>query len=888
MDAFAALQADVRARHRASHWLVASPLLLLGHVAAASADPALAQLQQLNADVKHAINSVRAGENVGASEIEGFRRGLAIAGGNSASPALADKAAAVGRLLGELDWIANHSANRAAVSAPRIDRESIADGHGDSCSAALGAGAALPVRVTLAHAGSNRSQAWFRVEPTDFRYRRIATDSDAADPVIEVFAACGAPVLARNDDSLGLDAAVALESATHAPLFVHVVNSGSAGSVTLEIQDGNETISGKITDEASGQPISGANILLFTSVGNWLYPQAYTDANGNYTIAATPGGYYVRAVVGGHVSALYPAAQCRFDNYYYSLSDCPTGQAQLVTVSAGASVTGIDLALDTGFRIAGTIRDGGGTPTAGNVYLYDGSSSAQIWSTNSDNFGRYVFATLPAGTYKVLAAAPGYGSQWYDHVTCTGPLHDQCTFSAGTTITIVDHDLGNADFNLPALAAIEGSVLDQNDQVLVGYNTRVDIVDPSGTAVAGSYTDNAGNYHAGPLPAGTYYAYASSWGYFPQLYDGVDCGSSCLPSLASGAPLVVADGQVLDADFRLDQLPVVHGHVQDAVSGLPIANVQVLVSATPPATFSWITSAITDTNGDYLLQNTPVGNYYLWAQSDSHIDQVYPAVNCEAPPVGSAACDVSAATLLHVAVGQVPPAFDFALPPASSVSGKVLIDAGPGSDLPASAEVDIFNGAGLLLASTTSDSLGNYTVGDIPPGNVYAIAGGTYWYNYDWVGQIWPLMNCTDTCVPTTGVPIPVGADTNVGGIDFRLVARHAVVGRVTDSFGAPITNALVDLFDKTSLGHLATGITNTSGYYYASYYTGSYFVATDADGYIDQVYSGIVCPLGAAYFGECPFTGATAVTLDMYGLLPRIVNFSLTAREIIFSNGFE
>jgi hypothetical protein len=67
------------------------------------------------------------------------------------------------------------------------------------------------------------------------------------------------------------------------------------------------------------------------------------------------------------------------------------------------------------------------------------------------------------------------------------------------------------------------------------------------------------------------------------------------------------------------------------------------------------------------------------------------------------------------------------------------------------------------------------------------------------------------------------------------------------------------------------------------------YYVATEAgDGYVDQVYSGISCPLGAAYYGLCPFNNATAITLDGSATQPHIVDFVLQTNDPIFANGFE
>jgi hypothetical protein len=273
---------------------------------------------------------------------------------------------------------------------------------------------------------------------------------------------------------------------------------------------------------------------------------------------------------------------------------------------------------------------------------------------------------------------------------------------------------------------------------------------------------------------------------------------------------------------------------------------------------------------------------------------MYPDVPCEQYNPGyyypSTACDVSAATQLTIAAGSVPPAFDFALPPSSAISGHASTRAGPGSDLPASVEIDVYDGTGTRVSFATSDALGNYVVNDLPPGTYYAEAASTYWWSNSFIPQIWPLIDCFAVCAPTTGAPLVVAAEADVDGIDFDLTRRDAVVGRIVDDAGHPLGGVIVDLFDAASGNYAQSAISDGLGYYATAANTGySYFVATEAgSGHVDQVYAGISCPLGPAYFGSCPLLGATPIGLNANSVQPQVVNFALYSADTVFASSFE
>jgi hypothetical protein len=857
------------------------------------------RLQELGVQIKLASNNTDIGRPPTMTDVANFEQTLSALG--EAAPAVPGspfqrKLQAVSLLFAKLKYQTTHpqpAPARTGMSRAQVDIEVVSGKHGGTCESALGISESLPVKTKLAQTGNAGSQAWFHFEVPATGHFRFKTDSMGADPAIEVShggCSAGMVAMAANDDNLGLDAAVSVAATQHAALIVHLINLGEAGAVELGVQSVNGTISGKITDAATALPLNGAQVEVYNIYGGYMGADN-ADQGGNYSLSVSPGTYYVRAAQNLYVAELYPNAECSYNSYYYNLSSCPIAQAQTISVDDAATVSNINLALSTGRRISGVVHDSQNqTVSSASIYLYDGTG-VQLGGTSADNFGRYSFTTVPSGTYKLAAQANGYGSQMWNAVACGGPLQTQCDLSQASSLNVSAQDVGGVGFNLPLLATIQGN-LSGPGLLPLSYNNNVYVLDTLGNLAAQTYADSSGHYRAGPLPLGNYYAYAIVAGYFPQIFDAIDCPLDCYSSISAATAIAITQvGQVGVADFQLTPLPAVHGHVQDAVSGLPLANVTIATSVNPPAAFNTVSSATTNSNGDYTLNNTPAGKYYLWAQSNDHIDQVYPGIACEGLPnyyQQYAPCDVTGATLLTISPGQTPPNFDFVLQASSGISGNAKIRAGPGSDLPASVQINVYNGAGIVVGTANTDSLGNYLVTDLPAGT-YFVSAGAYYYN-QYVTQVWQQIDCPNNCAATAGTAVVVGQNTVVPGIDFDLARRDAIVGRVTNNLAAPVGGVLIDLFDAVSHNYVATAATDAQGFYAASGNIGyAYYVATEVgSGYVDQVYSGIVCPLGPAYFGLCPFTSATAVGLPYGNSQPHIVNFVLQSNDPIFRSDFE
>lgn len=865
---------------------------------AADASATTTALQTLAVEVKLALD--HPGDKHAPQNVDAFHQrldALAAAANAHDGSALAQKHRAVAHLIDKLAFTLAHPAPAGSppIAGPaRLDRESLSATRGASCANALGVSTGLPVEVTLGDAGQGAADAWFRFEPAAKGHVQFATDSSGADPTLAVYRSCGGALLAQNDDMLGLDAAADVAVEDRTPLYVHVGNGGQGGSVRLSVSVADATITGTITDAVSGHALFNAYLSFYTAPNNYSYSYTYTDSNGHYTITLPSGQYYVLASANQHVSELFPNARCGYTNYYYSIGSCDVANAALVTATSGATTPNINVALGIGQRISGMVRSTTNDPVPGAYVSVLDANGASLASTYADNFGRYLLNTVPNGTYVLRANGGsnynGYGSQMYNGVTCGGTLLNTCDLTQATPVQITDRDLVGADFTLQQLSSIHGTVFG-----LGGNYANVYVLNQAGGVVAQSYAGYQSSYTVGPLPAGTYYAYVQLGGHFSQLYAGVNCDQNCNTSLNAATPIVIAQlGDSPQVDFSPQLLPQQAGHIQDAVTNLPLPGVTVVASVQPPAgPYSYNSiSAITNGNGDYMLPGAAPGSYYVWAQSPDHVDQVYPNIACELPGYSysqQVACNVSSAVLMTVTAStSTLPAMDFSLQPSSTISGSVSL-----RGLPAGAtgtEVGLYTPTGVLTELANVDVNGNYVISDLQQGTYYAEASSQY-SNYNYVPQIWQGLDCPTSCVPTQGTAIAVPANGTVADIDFSLLRRDAVIGHVTDSQNQPINGVLIDLFDATTLTYVATAATDAQGNYMVNGTLGySYYIATEAPGsYINQIYSGVSCPSGPAYQGECAFGGATPVPLPYGSTQPNVVNFVLALPpDEIFKGNFE
>lgn len=246
------------------------------------------------------------------------------------------------------------------------------------------------------------------------------------------------------------------------------------------------SVEGQVTDAVSGQPISGAHVILWPAHetntegdGHWL--RAMTDINGMYVIEnVLAGDYEARAMAFGYL----------------------TNEPVFLIVNDGATTT-VDLALDPlAFgSVEGTVTDAAtGSPIEGaRVSLIrswtgggTGNTDGHWHHAMTDENGFYSFDDVEVATYQVVVSARGY-------------------VGAESEVEIFEGQTSTADFALDALVfgSVEGTVTDAQNGDPIGR--ALVMILPGWTEGFGGHggwwmarTDENGFYRFDEVPVGSF------------------------------------------------------------------------------------------------------------------------------------------------------------------------------------------------------------------------------------------------------------------------------------------------------------------------------------------------------------------------------------------------
>ena len=375
------------------------------------------------------------------------------------------------------------------------------------------------------------------------------------------------------------------------------------------------TITGTVTAASGGAPLSNVSVGVYNNAGTWL-ATAYTNASGQYTLRGLPSGtYYLRTNYNfGYLSQVYSGINCG--------TSCPavtTGTA--VTVTAGVTTPGIDFALAATGVIAGTVASSGGAPLSGvSVYVYT-STGSTVSSATTNSSGVYATSfALSTGTYYARTSnSLGYVDQLYNGIACPG---GSCTVTTGTAISVTTGaTTSGIAFSLVAGATITGTVRAAGTGTTLA-GVSITAYNAAGSSVGSASANVSGVYTLTGLPAGTYYLRTGSVaGYFRQIYNGIDCGTSC-PSATTGTGVpVAAGGTASGIDFALTAGGVITGTVT-AAGGTPLAGVSVYVYTSSGSSYD---TSTTNASGVFTSGTAlPTGTYYVrTGNTAGYVDQLY-------------------------------------------------------------------------------------------------------------------------------------------------------------------------------------------------------------------------------------------------------------------------
>ena len=374
------------------------------------------------------------------------------------------------------------------------------------------------------------------------------------------------------------------------------------------------------------------------------------------------------------------------------------------------------------------------------VQLLDANSNV-VATTTSDSQGNYSFTNLTPGTYFVQFVSPSGYVFTADGQGQDDTLNSDANPSTGETAALVldfGQDAANVDAglvpqNLP-YATINGSAwLDANNNGIQDPGeaqqpgVMVQLLDPNLNVLATTGTDVNGQYSFTQLPAGSYYLRFSTPPGFAFATPGQ--GSDADPSTGLTPLQTVSTGQVVNAvDAGLVFIPATisgdawndandNGIQDPGESGQPGMVVQLLDS-----NGNIVSTMTTGGSGQYSFNQLTPGGYYVQFVAAAGQTFTIPGSGSMADP------STGSTPLLSLSPGQTMTSVNAGLIPAptpGTVNGSAWTDANgnglqdPGESGRAGVTVQLLDTNLNVLATTTTDSDGQYSFAQVAPGSYY-------------------------------------------------------------------------------------------------------------------------------------------------------------------------
>ncbi|MFC0186763.1 carboxypeptidase regulatory-like domain-containing protein [Fictibacillus aquaticus] len=346
-----------------------------------------------------------------------------------------------------------------------------------------------------------------------------------------------------------------------------IVVNGEVSELTVPLAPEQGSISGVVTDEITGLPVSGSFIEV-------------TDANG--VLAATitsdqDGAFRIDNLLTGPLNVRATARSY--------------GSATVGVIVNAMSVSTVELSLppDPG-SIAGTVTRPDGTPAGNTTIKIVDRKNTTITSVITDEDGSYEVDDLDEGQYTITANNTNSGS------------------GIGSGIVLPDMETDVDIILIPEGGVVEGNVTSRSTgEPLIGASVELRSVSPFGPVIVTALTNSTGSYRFDFVSTGTYAIVVTKENY------GSEIGS-----------VLIENGVTYSRDFALTPLP---SNVTGAITAR-IPSVQAesdRVSAAADIIIPLVNTAVrlidengaeiaavqTNEEGTYLVENFAAGIYSL-------------------------------------------------------------------------------------------------------------------------------------------------------------------------------------------------------------------------------------------------------------------------------------
>ena len=245
-----------------------------------------------------------------------------------------------------------------------------------------------------------------------------------------------------------------------------------------------------------------------------------------------------------------------------------------------------------------TVRDAAtGAALVGDTVRFWNGARVPVGSSITGSDGRAASVALPPGQYFVAVASRGTRSgQAYPDALCVSACTHDVT--GARTVAVTAGARTEVLFSLPRLGSISGTITDAlTSTPVVGLD--ISLTSTNGSMSVTVPVGDGGRYVADHLPPGTYRVRTLHMRqeYFNEAFDNVLCDAPCVEG---GRDVTVSAGADTSVSFAL--LPKrggVVGGVTDATTGLPLANVDIVVAS---GTGTTLGTAVTTGEGQYATE----------------------------------------------------------------------------------------------------------------------------------------------------------------------------------------------------------------------------------------------------------------------------------------------
>ena len=552
------------------------------------------------------------------------------------------------------------------------------------------------------------------------------------------------------------------------------------------------SISGRITSKG-GTPLENIRVAALASMND---PNAYetfmdTRADGTYRLVGLDpdATYFIRTFDDDYMDRWYDDIPAR-----EIVSNTAENDGATPITFSGSDMTDIDISLDLGGSICGSIHDVDGNPMVG-VQLYlmvpniEEDESWFLDSTRGEADGSFCFDNLPPGTFFVRTDFRGgvHLDEWYNNASVR---FRNAYLDGATPITLeIYENRSNINLIVSTGGCITGKVEDLDGNPIT--NVDVTVYLESGRQIASRETGADGCYAIDRLGPGDYLVSVNGGDKFHhEVFDDIEVTD---PDLFFGYPsgstvLVINDVEKHQADFRLRRWSGIRGRLTgNSGTPLPFTSVD-LVQPEFDERFgevlhTLVDSVLTDADGFYIFNQLNPGPYYVRSDSENHLNEwfgeapVTPDFFFGSDPIGDGA------TRIELPPETILDNMDIDIGPGPSVSGSVRDENGN----PLSTFVALFDERGNAWAQGISEPDGTWRFEHLPPGIYYPRVEPAPPRIAEWYGGYAEFNHAA---------PIYVRVQ-NITGIDFELGSGAIISGRVKNVEGAPIPDVRMTLRDS-------------------------------------------------------------------------------------------